>query len=265
MRYVILSFMALLLLSGCGSEDNTAQDQANAKNAIQTADSLVARHQLYREAADSLTARFAKALKSELVSAMAAGSAVSAIGVCKDVAPAIARSHSLESWSIRRVSERNRNPNNRADTTQMRFLAQFADTSAQAPRFLVDWTPNDTDTTAVFTYYQPIRTQAMCLKCHGDMQTLGPGVYEALRKEYPMDKATGYKAGDLRGMFVVNAQWPAGTATARSLVAGEFEPVVASETPGNEALDDDTTETIPTEQPSSDIPDAEVTENNTEP
>jgi hypothetical protein len=42
----------------------------------------------------------------------------------------------------------------------------------------------------------------MCLSCHGDLNTISPEVKEVLKKEYPQDRATGYKINDLRGAVV---------------------------------------------------------------
>jgi hypothetical protein len=50
------------------------------------------------------------------------------------------------------------------------------------------------------------------------MQTLGTGVYRTLKRLYPLDKATGYKTGELRGMFVVEANWPEGIEYAEQII-----------------------------------------------
>lgn len=49
----------------------------------------------------------------------------------------------------------------------------------------------------------PIRTGQACLACHGPAETLAPGVRKALGAAYPLDQATGFQAGDLRGWFWV--------------------------------------------------------------
>jgi hypothetical protein len=58
------------------------------------------------------------------------------------------------------------------------------------------------------------------LKCHGDLQTVDLNLWKETRIAYPYDKATGYKEGDLRGMFVVNAAYPEGLEVARALAEG---------------------------------------------
>lgn len=215
MRFVFIICMGLLTLAGCGSDSSDQADLSQTDVKI-TEDP---NHKLYRTAAQKLITEFAGSLQGELQSAIAAGGAPNAINVCQVKAPEIAAEMSSEHWQIKRVTDKHRNPNNRADTTELRFLNAFRDSSEMAPTFLVDWSELAEDSTKSFTYYMPIRTKPLCLKCHGDLQTMGTDVYQVLRKNYPADKATGYKAGDLRGMFVVHAEWPAGTEFANALLS----------------------------------------------
>ncbi len=169
----------------------------------------------YHEAAEKLVAGFTGELREELMAALSGGDAVGVIEVCATKAPEIAAAHSAGGWSIRRVSDRSRNPDNRATTTETVILLGFADT-AVTPPFVETW--EELDSLKAYRYYKPIRTEPLCLKCHGDLQTLAPGVMDAVKKRYPSDRATGYKAGELRGMLVVEATWPDGKAHAEELV-----------------------------------------------
>ena len=63
------------------------------------------------------------------------------------------------------------------------------------------------------------------------MQTLAPGVYQTIKKHYPMDKATGYTDGDLRGMYIVKVVWPEGKEFALKLLTGDaFDSILADTT-----------------------------------
>lgn len=90
--------------------------------------------------------------------------------------------------------------------------------SANKLGFVTRW--SGPDTAKVFHYFQRIVTREMCLQCHGDLQTVDLELWKQIRIAYPYDKATGYKVGDLRGMFVVSAAYPAGEETARRLAEG---------------------------------------------
>jgi len=50
-------------------------------------------------------------------------------------------------------------------------------------------------------YAEPIIVQPMCLTCHGS--ELDAGVAEQIAELYPEDQATGFSAGDFRGVFWV--------------------------------------------------------------
>ena len=48
-------------------------------------------------------------------------------------------------------------------------------------------------------YVEPIRIKPPCLACHG--ASLAPATADELAERYPEDQATGYKLGELRGLF----------------------------------------------------------------
>jgi hypothetical protein len=48
-------------------------------------------------------------------------------------------------------------------------------------------------------YVEPIYVQPLCVTCHG--ATLAPDLQAKIDELYPNDQATGYAAGDLRGVF----------------------------------------------------------------
>jgi len=209
-KYLSFCFLALLLCS-CDSQTET---QTDPEPAVEPSPEYADDMKLYTKTAQQLVADLSRQLKTELVSALSDGDAVNAIKVCAQQAPELTSAHANGGWSVRRISDRNRNPNNRADFTEAVVLAIFAD--ATSDLFTETWTESDSG--ATYRYYKPIRTAPFCLKCHGDMQTLGPGVFGALKKLYPLDKATGYKAGELRGMFVVESNWPDGREYAEQLL-----------------------------------------------
>jgi hypothetical protein len=52
-------------------------------------------------------------------------------------------------------------------------------------------------------FYRTLRTAPMCLQCHGT--DVAPEVRELLEARYPEDRATGYEAGEFRGLIRVQA------------------------------------------------------------
>ncbi len=226
-RLIVLSIC--LLLAACGSEDTQKNEPVVEEP---QAPEYAADQQLYKDAAEDLIKRFSVGLKSRLMEAYNKKGAVRAIGICAEVAPEIAVAHTSGGWSVKRVSAKFRNPAKRPDTKQQTFLASFADTGDFTPTFLAEWHEEEIDSveTVVMRYYKPIRVGSFCLKCHGDLQTLAPGVYKKLKREYPSDHATGYKGGELRGMFVVEAVWPEGREMAEILASGAKIPLPVADT-----------------------------------
>jgi hypothetical protein len=53
---------------------------------------------------------------------------------------------------------------------------------------------------------EPIYNQPLCLTCHGE--TIDPELRARIRDLYPRDRATGFRDGDLRGVFWVEFSPP---------------------------------------------------------
>lgn len=145
---------------------------------------------------------FGTQLTAELTAALAEGGPVQAISVCKDRAPQIASELSRQSGAqVARTSRRFRNPANAPEPWQLPVLQEFeAEIAAgSSPAEYLDASDGRV------RYMKPIRIQALCLVCHGEV--LSDEVVTLLDQYYPHDRARDYQAGDLRGAFSVS--WPA--------------------------------------------------------
>jgi len=217
----ILSFTLILggviIISGCSSEPETVAEPPRPASASSSfsADSTGEITNSYKFGAEIIAGQFQRDLKSALTSAVHEVGPAKAIGFCKLNAPRIGTMNDSSGWSIRRVSDKYRNPDNRADSTELVLLEHFKDSVDFEP-FISFWSAGDS--TWTYHFYEPIRTDQFCLNCHGDIQTLAGGVYDALKKKYPGDHATGYKTGEIRGMFIIEGVWPKGETFASHLV-----------------------------------------------
>jgi hypothetical protein len=116
-----------------------------------------------------------------------------AIQVCRVKAPGIADALSVDGVRMGRSSHKLRNPDNTApDWAGPIMQAYLDDASSREPRVV----ELDGDRRG---YVEPIVAQPLCLTCHGS--ELAPEVAAQLAELYPDDKATGFEAGDLRGVF----------------------------------------------------------------
>lgn len=142
----------------------------------------------------ALLAPFKKNLKAALQSGMQAG-VPEAVSVCREQAPGIAESLSVDGVRMGRASHRRRNPGNTGPEWVSEQLQTYVDQRG-------DWQP----ASVVLAdgrrgYVEPIVMQPVCLACHGE--TLAPEVAAIITKEYPEDQATGFRDGDFRGVFWV--------------------------------------------------------------
>jgi len=153
----------------------------------------------------ALADAFQKALKEKLTSALEAGGPVNAIGVCREEAPAIAAELSAQSGArVGRTALRIRNPANAPDVDARAALERFQNALAggAAPETLERFAARPDGSAR---YMKAIIAQPPCLACHGT--EISAAVQAALKQHYPQDRATGFRAGDLRGAFLID--WPA--------------------------------------------------------
>jgi hypothetical protein len=110
-----------------------------------------------------------------------------------------------EGVTIRRVTEKTRNPVDAPDTYERRVLAQFADMAAggRIDPSTVHAEVVSMDGRDVLRFLKPIMIGKTCLGCHGDAGSIPADVAQALRTHYPSDRATGYREGELRGAVSV--------------------------------------------------------------
>lgn len=147
-----------------------------------------------------LLAPFKRELQAALQQGLAQGP-VEAIAACRVKAPAIARSLSHDGVRVGRASHRLRNPANVPPAWVAPILhAYVASAADRAPRAVqLGDGPDDPD--GRWGYVEPIFVQPPCLACHGE--TLAPDVAARIAALYPDDRATGFRVGDLRGVFWV--------------------------------------------------------------
>ena len=151
-----------------------------------------------RERALARGAATLKPFKMELKSALELGLAEgpdAAIEVCQLRAPRIAAESSSSSVRVGRTSHKLRNPANAPAGWMKPLLADYlADAEARAPRAVALEGGR-------VGYVEPILVQSLCVTCHGE--ELAVPVRNRLRELYPEDQATGFRVGDLRGLFWV--------------------------------------------------------------
>lgn len=102
--------------------------------------------------------------------------------------------------TIKRVSDKPRNAKNLANTLENGYIKIFKEdikSNKESEPIVVESSEN------VKVYY-PIKTNGMCLQCHGkpslDIKT---NTLSQIKKLYPKDMATGYSENEVRGIWSV--------------------------------------------------------------
>ena len=143
--------------------------------------------------ADEAIGALKSSLMASLKQAMAKGGPVEAIGVCHELAPALAAKISQEQGlKIGRTSFRNRN----ADNTPPTWAQAAVDRQESSP---LVFTSQD----GAVAFLRPIHLMPACVQCHGNTEQIAPDVQARLAEQYPQDQATGFAEGELRGYFWV--------------------------------------------------------------
>jgi len=195
MKYTF--FLSLWLLGACGGV--TKQEKvASASQVKSTAVDIN-----YLKVGDEITNTSQAALLKEISWALSKKGNEGAVGHCNLKAVALVDSLSdANQCEIRRVSDKYRNPNDKAqNTVETKALQIFLEKHSKQEA-LKPFTLQEGENTY---YFKPIMLgMETCLSCHGiPQQDIQPATLTTIRRLYPNDLAVGYKLKDFRGMWVV--------------------------------------------------------------
>lgn len=201
--------IAIIALAACSQKSETSSESAADK-----ADSFIDYTALddaeFAAASSEVTKQLGTNLIAQMEASMSTGGPAMAVEICQSVAQPLtaATAEDFPGLSVRRTALRVRNPQNAPDDTDRAVLEKWDDLfpladDAEVPGQYITHTADGTR-----RYYRPIVTQPICLTCHGPTDTLDPSVKTLIKKHYPDDRAVGFQAGELRGVFRVEAQTP---------------------------------------------------------
>lgn len=207
----LFALVTALSAAGCDKEPAASDLSSAIPTPAQTSPSLAPRladsDALLVEKGKVVVREAFSLLSSNLLVAIAGGGPTNAIPFCSvkalPLTETISQAHSVE---LRRVSARQRNLKNAPSKQEQAILQEFQNAleNGEKPSPKVVRGQNEA------FFYAPIQINTpLCLACHGDPgKDLAAETSEVLRGLYPDDQATGYKLGDLRGMWVVRVTAP---------------------------------------------------------
>lgn len=203
MRFPILTLLLapIVLLAGCAREE-PADPPGVASITANDAGSATGNEAEAVAAGEAAAIALTRELMGRVSSAIAEGGPAFAIDFCSEEALPLTSALAEElGVRMKRTSSRVRNPENAPDADERAALAYFEEELEKGntlPQHLVRQIDGET------RYYRPIIVAELCTTCHGPRDALDPEVRDALDTRYPEDQATGYAAGDFRGLIRVS-------------------------------------------------------------
>ena len=143
-------------------------------------------------------------LMANLTKAIADNGTENALSFCSTQAIPLTDSMSVAmNATIKRVSDKNRNPNNKANEEELAYITSVKETLLKGEQPTPKLTAADGKNTA----YYPIMTNQLCMQCHGQPNTqVLPNTLAKIKSLYPNDMAIGYAINELRGIWVVEME-----------------------------------------------------------
>lgn len=160
--------------------------------------------QAVRKKGEAIAAEAFGVLSSRLGKAMAEGGFTDAVQFCSVHGITFTKAVGVTNRVVlRRITHRPRNPENRADANELAIIRKFQTdlSNGVTPKAMVA-----TNKPGFFTYYAPLTVQLpLCLGCHGDPNNdIHSNTLASIKQTYPKDEATGFKIGQLRGLWSVD-------------------------------------------------------------
>lgn len=103
---------------------------------------------------------------------------------------------------VKRVSDKNRNPDNAANEAELAYIENAKNQLADNQKIK----PQIKEEDGKWVGYYPILTNAMCLQCHGNADQVNKEALAKIEAHYPKDKALGYSENEVRGIWVIKIE-----------------------------------------------------------
>lgn len=102
--------------------------------------------------------------------------------------------------TIKRVSDKPRNPKNKATPKELAVIELYKKLITEKSEIK----PITEEINGKTQFYYPIKTNSMCLQCHGKSnKQIKPAILKKLTELYPKDKAINYDINQVRGIWSI--------------------------------------------------------------
>lgn len=182
-----LLLVALALIFSCKNPEKE-------KSIVQNADT----RKFYFEKGDSIVKITFDTLRAALKYQISENGVVAAIEYCNVNAYPITAFFAKEGIIIRRAAAKFRSPGNSPDSLEKIVIDSYQ-LSIRSKQSLKDTL---FEQPGKMHFFKPIILQVMCKNCHGDpVLDISSAAWKEIKKRYPDDLASGFKEGDLRGIW----------------------------------------------------------------
>ncbi|MBR9922502.1 MAG: DUF3365 domain-containing protein [Bacteroidetes bacterium] len=201
LSYAFFLLLSLpLLYTACGQNQSDEKAESEPRQTEAAAEDLS--EEVWMKKGKEIAGATFATLSSNLQKAMQEGGVENAVKFCNLAAypltDSLAKVHNAQ---IRRTSLKPRNPQNAPSPEEKAVLTTYQEQEAAGKELKPLIEEIDPKTIA---FYAPIRTNELCLNCHGNPgETLKKSDYAIINGLYPDDAAIGYQAGELRGMWSI--------------------------------------------------------------
>lgn len=117
------------------------------------------------------------------------------IRVCEPVGKRAKTTAASHHWVVQQLARKYRNPVHQIDSEADSVYSEFIHNPDQTEA----WLRTSRDGTRGWRYFRRITVRPSCLACHGAKEERP----DFVKEEYPEDRAYGFEAGDLRGLYAV--------------------------------------------------------------
>lgn len=164
-------------------------------------------HEKQVEAVRAIALRVSAEYRDQLIRELKLSGPLRSLVMCKYLCPDIVQSMARKlGWKISMVSLRPRDPAlGTADVWEQKVLLDFSRRAAKgANAQKLEYAQVVKEPQGRYLRYgKALTAQPLCLTCHGMRKTLPEEVKAQLAIDYPFDKATGYRAGEVIGMVSI--------------------------------------------------------------
>lgn len=193
MKHIIHAILMLSLISLISCREAREKEKTTEQSSFDAAPYLAKGQQIASAVFGTLSAEVSKSMQAAGVAATIAYCNVQAYPITDSLA-------AIHQAKIKRTSHKVRNLQNAPDSLETVILGQYLRLQQQG----LEMPPRVVQEGEKVHFFAPILLAQPCLACHGIVgETLDENDLAVIQQHYPKDKATGFAAGELRGIWSI--------------------------------------------------------------